>query len=84
MPPDVFLPPDVLIKSYQAPKELNMFILETECRKMIQELMLPLIEDMDIDRRQAISIKLHMDRVDSRLLNLEQITGLEGEKPKIF
>lgn len=42
-----------LDKEYVSPHELEFFELETKVRKLISEMMQPVMNDMDEDRRNA-------------------------------
>jgi hypothetical protein len=57
--PETFLEPELLIKAIKSPQDLDLFMLETKSRKIIQELMQPILNDMDSDRRQVVQLKVH-------------------------
>jgi len=82
--PEEFVQPDLFQKRFEAPAELDFFVLETKARKVIAELMAPIFEDMNEDRKLLLGLKIHQDRSDGRIKRLEQVNGLEGEKPIVF
>jgi len=51
---------------------------------VIAELMAPIFEDMNEDRKLLLGLKVRLDRSDGRIKRLEQVNGLEGEKPIVF
>ncbi len=57
--PETFLQPDLLLKTFNAPQELDLFVLETKSRKIIQELMQPILDDMNEDRKLLLGLKVH-------------------------
>ena len=71
-------------KQYQAPNSLDLFALETRARRTIGELIRPIIQELDSDRRKVAEVSSKQDRVNQRLMSIEYILGLSETKPKIF
>jgi hypothetical protein len=56
---DLFLQGAALDKEYMSPHELELFELETKMRKVLLELLKPVLEDMDEDRRNVRSVQIN-------------------------
>ena len=66
------------------PIELDLFALEMKSRKMIHELVAPVVDKMNIERQR---LAVHNDRasqIEVRVSSLEHICDVKGSKPKIF
>lgn len=50
---EFFLQGQALDKEYVSPHELEFFELETKVRKLVSEIMQPVLNDMDEDRRNV-------------------------------
>ena len=66
------------------PQELDFFALETKARKTISQLIKPLLNDRDVDRKKMVDIVFKQDRIAERLKKIEYSVGLCNEKPQIF
>ena len=56
-----------LDKEYVSPHELEFFELETKVRKLVSEIMQPVLNDMDEDRRNVRVIQSNEQRLETRL-----------------
>jgi hypothetical protein len=65
--------PELLNRTFPAPKELDLYGLETSSRKTIAELFKPMMEDMDADRRIVAESSVRMDQIMDRIGRLEYI-----------
>lgn len=54
-------------KQYQAPDSLDLFALETRARRTIGELIRPIINELDEDRRKVAEVNSKQDRINIRL-----------------
>ena len=81
---EFFLQGAALDREYVSPHELEFFELETKVRKLISEIMQPVLNDMDEDRRSVRSILAGEERIETRVKQLEYITGITETKPKVF
>lgn len=81
---EVFVPPEILNRAFPAPREIDLFGLETQSRKIIGELFRPMQEDMDHDRRKVAGVEMSFKAILSRIGRLEYICNMEGNKPKVF
>ena len=61
-----------------------MFALETKARKVIGELMRPVNQEMEFDRRVVAEFAVKVDGFIKRLEQIEYALGLQGCKPQIF
>lgn len=76
--------PELLNRSFPAPKELDLFGLETGARKTIAELFKPMMDDMERDRRNVVSTQVTMEQIIDRIVKLEYVCSMQGSKPKVF
>ncbi len=66
------------------PIELDLFQLETFARKMIHNLVEPLITSMSKDREKATIMDYRYQSIEERLHKLEFVLQVDKQKPKIF
>ena len=71
-------------KQYQAPESLDLFSLETRARRTIGELIKPIVQESDNDRRRVAEVISKQDRIGQRLAALEYSLGLTDTRPKLF
>lgn len=76
--------PLLVDREFRAPKELDLFALETKSRKTISELIRPVIADMDIDRRKMAEVAVTMGGFIERVEKLEYMLKVSSKKPKVF
>ena len=58
--------------------------METRARRTIGELIRPIVNELDSDRRRVAEVISKQDRINARLGNLEYALGLNDKKPKVF
>jgi hypothetical protein len=68
----------------QNPIELDLFALEMKSRKMIHELVAPIVDKMNIERQRMAVCNDHSQQLEQRVSSLEHICDVKGTKPKIF
>ncbi len=66
------------------PLELDLFGLEVKTRKMVHDLINPLVEKMNIERGQMAMYNERAANLENRLISIECMHGLTEAKPKIF
>ena len=66
------------------PIELDLFMLETNARKMITDLINPILSKMNDDHEKMVAANQRNARIEERLLQVEHVLGLQQAKPKIF
>lgn len=81
---DIFLPGVDLETKYANVRELDEFERESRNRKIIWDLVKPLLEDMDKDRRNNAMIDMKVCQMNERLLQMEYLCGVNETKPKAF
>lgn len=69
---------------YRNIRELDSFEQESRNRKIIQELVRPLFEDMDKDRRNAARIDCRLKQMEERMRQVEFLSGVSEQKPQVF
>jgi hypothetical protein len=58
-----------------------MFALETSARKMIHELVTPILNKMNEDKERMAMINLKQSSVESRIAKLEYLLNVSEKKP---
>ena len=78
--------PQVLMKDVHnnLGSEINQFENDSRNRRMVAELMRPVIEDADIDRRKVVTLDMKYQNFINRLERMEFLFGVGETKPKIF
>ena len=64
--------------------ELDLFGIEVKSRKMIHDLINPLVERMNEERAQMTGYNERAKNIEERLISLECMNGITEIKPKIF
>lgn len=65
-------------------KEIDEFENESKARRIIAELVRPIMESADLDRRNNVMLDMKMKKMHDRLHMLEHMFGVAEVKPKIF
>jgi hypothetical protein len=63
---------------------LDLFALEMKTRKMIHELVAPVVDKMNIERQRLAVYNDRSHQMEVRIASLEHICDVQGTKPKIF
>ena len=58
------------------PIELDLFMLETNARKMITDLINPILSKMNDDHEKMVAANQRNARIEERLLQVEHVLGL--------
>ena len=66
---------------YDVPGTLDLFALETRSRRVIGELMRPIIAEQSEDRRKVAGVTSNQERINKRLSQLEYTLGLSDTRP---
>ncbi|CDW82634.1 UNKNOWN [Stylonychia lemnae] len=66
------------------PIELDLYALETSSRKMINDLIHPVLSKMNEDREVIVQAKMRQRLIEERLTSMEYVLSLNEAKPKIF
>jgi hypothetical protein len=64
--------------------ELDLFALETKTRKMVHDLLSPMIEKMNHERGRLSQFNERANYMDERISQLEHIHGIKEKRPKVF
>ncbi len=76
---------EAMVKAYDGlGKEISAFEQESRTRRIIGELMRPLVEEAEIDRRNSARRDLKINNIDERLNLIEHLFGMGNVKPKVF
>lgn len=67
-----------------SPMELDLFQLEMKTRKMIHDLVAPIVERMNTERQKMAITNERAQLIEDRVMQLEHICDVRGSKPKIF
>lgn len=65
-------------------KEIDDFNVESANRRIILELVKPLMDDMDKDRKNVITLDLQITSIVEKVKQLEYLCGVSEAKPKVF
>ena len=60
---------------------MDSFDRDNQIRKIIAELIRPLMESADTDRQACASLTYQVSLISDRLKTVEYLTKVEGEKP---
>lgn len=66
------------------PIELDLFGIEVKSRKMIHDLINPLVEKMNEERAMMAAYNERAQGMEERMVKLECMNGITEVKPKIF
>ena len=81
---DIFLSGNDLELHYKYVRELDEFQMMTKNRQLIAELIKPIYDDIQKDRRVFIENDFNMKEIIERVVKLEYLSGVSELKPKIF
>lgn len=63
---------------------LDLYALETSCRKMINDLINPILTKLSSDREIVVSSNFRNASLENRLSKVEYSMGLSENKPRVF
>lgn len=69
---------------YNLSKEIDEFEYQSRNRRMIADLLRPIIEEADIERKNQIMLTMSFTQLNERLHKMEYMFGIEKVKPTVF
>ena len=66
------------------PNAIDIFSIETRSRRVIGELINPIMTEIDEDRQKVAQLGVDQTKIYKRIQELEYSVGLIDSKPKIF
>ncbi len=66
------------------PIDLDLFGIEVKSRKMIHDLINPLVERMNEERAKMAAYNERAQGIEERMVQLECMNGITEARPKIF
>ena len=61
-----------------------MFALEMKTRKMVHDLVAPLLEKMNVERQKMTVTNDRSQQLEDRVTQVEHVCDVHGNKPKVF
>ena len=74
----------IIVEATLNPVELDLFGIEVKSRKMIHDLINPLVDRMNEERAKMTAYNERAKNIEERMINLECMNGITETKPKIF